>query len=212
MKIISLSSSIAGPACAIAYCIKHFYYNDCYISNFFDNLEVSLYSITQVLKNRNSEEIENKLNTNNFIFLNKDDKSSVCFNNFNKMISHHDLSKNYTSYDYNIFIEKYKRRFNRLIETIINEDIIFFIRYGNEQYENIIDFMNEINRINNNLKVYFINVNFDEHNIIKNYDIKNYVYINFNAYLDNTIEYHDNLYHKTIQFNWLKVFDIINNL
>jgi hypothetical protein len=38
MKIISLSSNIAGPACAVAQCIKKYYNND-YKTNFFDFLE-----------------------------------------------------------------------------------------------------------------------------------------------------------------------------
>ena len=57
MKIISLSSNIAGPACAVAVSIKK-YYNNNYKTNFFDFLEVSLLSIIQVLQ---TEDIDNIL-------------------------------------------------------------------------------------------------------------------------------------------------------
>ena len=211
MKIISLSSSIAGPACAVAYCIKNFYYNNNYQTNFFDNLEISLISVNEILQTNNITDI---LTTNNLIVLNKDNKNSVYFNNFNKLISHHDLVKNYNNEDYNDVINKYKRRYYRLIDTIKNEDIIFFIRYGNEQYNDILYFMERIKIINPNLKPHFINVNFDENEncIQKNYNITNYNYINFYNYFDNSIQYNEDLYYKTIQFNWLKVFQIINNL
>ena len=49
MKIISLSSSIAGPACAIATAIKKHFYNNDYQTNIFDYLEISLESINQFL-------------------------------------------------------------------------------------------------------------------------------------------------------------------
>jgi hypothetical protein len=49
MKIISLSANIAGPACAIATSIKKYFYNNNYITNIFDYLELSIISINQFL-------------------------------------------------------------------------------------------------------------------------------------------------------------------
>ena len=49
MKIISLSSSIAGPACAVAKSIKKYFYNNNYQTNMFDYLEISFLSILQIL-------------------------------------------------------------------------------------------------------------------------------------------------------------------
>ena len=48
MKIISLSSSIAGPACSVACSIKKHYYNNNYKTNIFDYLEISLIGVIQV--------------------------------------------------------------------------------------------------------------------------------------------------------------------
>lgn len=210
MKIISLSANIAGHACAISYCIKnYYYYNNNYPTNFFDFLEVSLLSIIQVLKTSN---IVDDLKQNNTILLNIDNKNSVYFNKFDKMISHHDLQNIYDENNYNDLIKKYERRYYRFIDTIKDNDKIFFIRYGFEDYYNIINFMEEINKINSNTEIYFINVNFDETNTKIEYDIKNYFYINFYNYIDNNIIYNNDLYYKTMQFNWDIIFTIIKNL
>ena len=208
MKIISLSSNIAGPACAVAQCIKKYYNND-YKTNFFDFLEVNFTSIIQFLK---IENIDKELKTNNYIISNKIGKKSVYFNNFNKMISHHDLEENYKKEDYDIFIEKYKRRYYRLLDTIKEENKIFFIRYGLENEELINNFINEVSKINPKLKIYFINVEYDSNNLNICYNNKNYKYINFYNYMDYNLKYDDDLYFKTLQFNWNVVFEIINNL
>jgi hypothetical protein len=128
------------------------------------------------------------------------------------MISHHDLEENYKTEDYNNFIEKYKRRYYRLLDIIKEEKKIFFIRYGLENEDLIHDFMNNINKMNLNLIVYFINIDYDSNNLNVSYNIKNYRYINFYNYIDYNIKYDDDLYFKTLQFNWNKVFEIINNL
>jgi len=208
MKILSLSSNIAGNACAVAYSIKNFYNNN-YQTNFFDYLEISLLSINEVL---NEETIYDKLNSNQTMVKNKDNKESVYFNNFHKIISHHDLVNNYNNKEYIYFIEKYKRRHIRFLDTIKSENKIFFIRYGFENYENITTFMNKIKNINPNLNFFFINVNYDEKNIEINYDIKNYIYINFYNINDKNIQYNDDLYFKTIQFNWKVIFDLLMNI
>ena len=204
MKIISLSSTIAGPACAIAKSIKKYFYNDNYQTNMFDYLEISLLSIVQILHLENDD--VNYLNLNNEIFLNKDGNNSVKFNNFDKIISHHDLKEKYSEDDYKIFIEKYKRRYYRLLNDIKTQDKIFFIRYGIEDNNIINNFINKILSINPNLKVYFIIVNYDEKNQYIN--DKNYIYINFYNY-NKDIDYNSDLFYRTIQYNWKIIHDII---
>lgn len=208
MKILSLSSNTAGPACAVAFCIKKFYNNN-YKTNFFDYLEISLLSIIQVL---NEETIYDKINSNQAMVTNKDNKKSVYFNNFHKIISHHDLVNNYSNEEYVEFIEKYKRRHTKFLDTIKNEEKIFFIRYGFEDYENIVNFINKIKKINPNLDFFLINVNYDETNIQINYEIKNYIYINFYNINDKSIQYDNDSYFRTIQFNWKNIFELIMNL
>ena len=122
MKIISLSSSIAGPACAIGLCIKKHFYDNNYQTNMFDYLEISLLSIIQILYLKNDD--INYLHENNEVFINPVGNNSVIFKNFNHIISHHDLKLNYSEEDYKDFIDKYKRRYHRLMEYINTEDKI----------------------------------------------------------------------------------------
>jgi hypothetical protein len=212
MKIISLSSSIAGPACAIASIIKKDFYNNNCETNMFDYLEVSLESIIQVLNIKiNNLDIEDHLKNNISIIKNIDGNNSVFFNNFDKLISHHDLILDYDITIFNNFIEKYKRRYFRLINSIINEDKIFFIRFGKDKEESINNFINIVKSINNNIKIIFIHLYFDENNKVNNYNIKNYYYINFYNNLDLNKKYSENLFYKTMEFNWDSVFEIIHN-
>ena len=211
MKIISLSSSIAGPACAIACSIKKHFYNNNYETNMFDFLEVSLESIIKVLSINNKLNIEDYLTNNYDVIVNSDGNNSVFFNNFDQLISHHDLILNYNEDTFNIFIEKYKRRYNRLINHILNEDKIFFIRFGEDNKDSIISFINNVKKINNNLEVYFINLYFDENNKKLHDDINNYYYINFYDTIDYNKKYSEDLFYKTMEFNWLPIFEIINN-
>jgi hypothetical protein len=214
MKIISLSCNYAGPACAVGHCIKHLYYNGNYQTNMFDYLEISMETIINILS---TNDINNDLKTNYKIELNNKNKNTVYFNNFSKMVSYHDLPEPYDNNDINNLIEKYKRRYYRLIDDIKREDKIFFIRYGLEDDNNIKKFMNKINDLNPNLKVDFINVDYNENDnnyIDNNADDSNYHYhyINFYKFLDIHKKYDEDLYFKTIQFNWGAVFGLIHLL
>lgn len=178
----------------------------------FDFLEVSLESIIKVLSiSNNNLNIEDYLKNNYNIIVNSDGNNSVFFNNFDKLISHHDLILNYNKEIFNIFIEKYKRRYNRFINHILNEDKIFFIRFGEDNKDSIISFINNVKKINNNLEVYYINLYFDENNKKLNSDIKNYYYINFYDTIDLNKIYSEDLFYKTMEFNWIPIFEIINN-
>jgi hypothetical protein len=212
MKIISLSSSIAGPACAVSVSIKKYFYNNNYKTNIFDYLEISLKSITKILE-ENNEILKQNLNNNIEIYLNKNNNYSIIFKNYDNIISHHDLIYNYDTNDYNNLIEKYSRRYNRLIEYILNEDKIFFIRYGYENIDDINNFVDIIHKLNSKLIIYFINIIYDENIEYIDYkytDINNYIFINLFKYLDNTIKYNDDIFYKTIQLNWKVICNIIN--
>ena len=203
MKIISLSANIAGPACAIACSIKQKFYNNNYVTNMFDYLEISLTSIIQILLLKSGD--INYLHLNNEFLKNKNDKTSVKFLNFNNIISHHDLNDNFTDNDYNNFIEKYKRRYYRLINDIKNENKIFFIRYGIEDINTINLFINTVKNLNPNLNFYFINIINDKtyNNIYIDYE--NYYLINYY----NPSQIDEDLFYKTLKYDWKNVYDYI---
>ena len=205
MKIISLSSSIAGPACAIACAVKQYFYNNNYQTNMFDYLEISLASIIQILT-LNPSDIQ-YLSENNEIVLNKDGNNSVIFKNFDKIISHHDLKQDYDNNDYISFIEKYKRRYYRLIDHIKNENKIFFIRHGIEDENELLSLIDIILKINPTLDLYFINIINYEYNYTNLKNNKNFIVVNL--YIDTS----EDLFVKTLNSNWNPIYSfIINNL
>lgn len=214
MIIISLSSDIAGPACAVATSIKkNIYENKNYPTNYFDYLVVSLKSINQLLKigMKNINILKNILKNELNIYENDTEKMTVEFLNFDKMISYHDLDKNYSEKDLSEFIDKYIRRYYRLLEYIKKEKLIYFIRYGDENDQDIIEFNKNISLINPKLHFFFVNLIYKEYTINNIYDAHNYMLINFKEINIEDIEYSEDLFYKTLQFNWMKIFEIINN-
>ena len=208
MKIISLASNKAGFACAVATSIKK-YYNNNYQTQIFDYLVCSLNTINSILKTTNYNDIINNLEITPI-----DNKSCVKFKNYDNLISYHDLLNPYTITDYNIFIEKYKRRYNRLLEIIKNEDILYFIRYGYEDEKDIANFFHIIKYLNMNAKVYFINVYYDKIKNDYNYNIINnncfFIPINFYLFEEKDKIYNEDDYYKTLEYNWDNIFKIIN--
>ncbi len=210
MKIISLSAGIAGPACAIATSIKKYFYNDSKQTDMFDYLEISLLSIIQILS-LNHDIIIDAISNNNTFVPNINGCQTVTFNNFDKVISHHDLKENYNMEDYKEFIEKYKRRYYRLIECLKTENKIFFIRFGDEKLFQFQEFIRIVKEINPLCEFYIINLIYDENNTMQNDDIPNLYIINFYYFLEKNIIYNDDLYFRTIQFNWKIVYNLILN-
>jgi hypothetical protein len=212
MKIISLSSNIAGPACSIACCIKKFFYNNNYKTNFFDYLEISFTSILQILRLKENDINYLSIDENNS-FINNTDKKTIKFNNFDKIYSHHDLKADHSIDELNNFFEKYKRRYYRLIEYIKNENIIFFIRYGIEDESQICEFIEIIKELNQQVKVYFINIyendniNKSVYNKINNLD--NFIEINYNYHIDKNRIYSKDLFYRLLEYDWSIIYKII---
>ena len=139
--------------------------------------------------------------------------TSINFKNFDLLISHHDIHE-YNDSIVKETIEKYNRRYERLINTIKNKKQIFFIRYCKNQ-NNIEDteinkFYEKIHIINNNLLFKFILIS-DCNNIIIPQHLKNkknFIYINLNDCIDNDIISETNEYFKTIK-KYKCIFNII---
>jgi len=206
MKIISLSYEEAGYACSIASSIKRKYKN---ITQFFDYLVVDMKTINEILLLKNINLITNNFEINN---IENHSYKSVKWNNFNKLISYHDLESNYNLNQLENFKNKYTRRFFRLINDIYSEKIIFFIRYGKTPLNEIIQFNENIKKLNDKLIFYFINVDYDENlkNNINYKGINNYIYINFyNINENENKNYNDDLYFRILEYNWDFVFNLI---
>ena len=201
MKIISLSYEEAGYACSIATSIKNKYNSS---TNFFDYIIVDMNTINKILLLRN---INNLVENYNFEDQLNDKTKTVKWNDFSKMISYHDLKKDFDDDALNEFKSKYLRRYHRLMNDIYNEKIIFFIRFGKTKYEEIKNFIENIKKINKKLILYFINVDYDENSKQTIYyeDIENYIYLNFNIINQKKL-HSDDLYFKMLECNWDYVF------
>lgn len=210
MKIISISSNIADHACAIGDSIRKHFYDNHKMTDFFDYLEVDLYSVNQLLSIQ-KKDIQ-YLNIKEDYCINKNNKTTVYFNHFQKMISYHDLNASFEIPDYDIFINKYIRRYNRLIEYIESEDIIFFIRFGPELDTHVIDFIHKIKIMNEDLIFYFIHLDYHESSLnkIESMDsMKEYQYINL---YESDKVLNEDLYFQTLDYSWDKVKTYINNI
>ena len=222
MKIISLSSEIAGPACGIATSVKKYFYNNEYQTNFFDYLEISLYSILEILS-IHPEDIREKLlykndvdvNINNDIinkndFIKNDNNTTINFKYFNKILSHHDLPIDYNKDDYDNIINKYVRRHQRLFDDIKNEDEIYFIRFGIEDSNIIYNFIEKIKELNPILKFTLVHLIYDEN--MTDYictDDNKYIFINLYYHIDKNKIYSEDLYFKMIEMDWKFIYDKI---
>jgi hypothetical protein len=220
---ISLSSSYAGNACAVHESITK-YISTSNKTLFFDWLVTSMKSVNQVLENTpiifETESIRpNTLNT-----------TSINFKNFDLLISHHDIH-DFNDNSINEITNKYIRRYERLINTIKEQEKINFIRYCKNQQnleeKEIYTFYKNIKNINPNLIFNFILISDDNDLVIPNNLLKdNFIYINLNNYVDDDIVNETNDYQKIIkkykcvlvntpqekrgvpQFSYIKVSDV----
>ena len=202
---ISLSSFYAGNACAVRQSIIN--YSTPGETQFFDWLVSSMKSINELLEGKpilfeETYEYPNPLNTTTIKFL-----------NFNHLISHHDIVK-FTDNSRNEIIEKYTRRYERLINTIQTEKEIYFIRYcknSNDIEEGeIIKFYENIKNINSDLLFKFVLISDCENLIISDNLInsENFIYINLNNFIDEEVINETNDYFKTIK-SYKCIFSII---
>jgi hypothetical protein len=202
---ISLSSSHIGNACAVHESINN-YSSTSNKTLFFDWLVTSMKSVNQILENTpiifETESIRpNTLNT-----------TSIDFKNFDLLISYHDIH-NFNDNSINEVTNKYIRRYERLINTIKEQQKINFIRYCKNQQnleeQEICAFYKNIKNINPNLLFNFILISDDNDLVIPNNLLKdNFIYINLNNYVDDDIVNETNDYYKIIK-KYKCVFDLI---
>lgn len=199
MKYISI-----GKSCCVKYQIDKIIQKS--ESLFFDNLMTSMNAVIDIL---NSPDINNILHFENIITdpINNADPINnrrVSIKSLDYCISIHDIKKNFTSDDIFKFIEKYKRRFNRIIEYIKSNETIVFIRYGAVDNLLIYKFIETILKINSNCKFWLCVVDNDNSNDVEILKFEKCLYFKLNipvVMTDYTASY----------LNWEKIFDDIEN-
>jgi hypothetical protein len=210
-----------GRHCDVAYNIKN-YINQDFPTQFFDWLRTDFKCILYILKLKNIYQIFNIANfsIDYETFAPRD--LSITLKNFEKenlnLIFHHDISfDNYDNIELNYklicFIDKYKRRFNRLIEVIKSDKRICFIYRVTEEK---IDFETDIDEFEKVLKTINKNINYllvilveteENYQFIK---YSNYLKINISKFIqEGKIDYSD---YTLSHIEWEKIFTIIKHL
>jgi hydrogenase maturation factor len=180
---------------------------------FFDWLITDINSVIEILNSH--KDIETILFFDNIIQnLNKistGNNSRILIKSLSYCESIHDLKTNYTDKDINEFIEKYKRRFARLIEYIKSNDEKIFIRYeANKTNElaikdnnKLIQIIKDINSNCNFKLATLINKNNSDANAKENESI----IVNLNNYLISEIDTKD---WTASYWDWKKIFNDIS--
>jgi hypothetical protein len=166
MDIISL-----GPNCSVKYQTDLFLKNNkkkIKETNFFDWLYSNFNSVINLLECNNIKDIINKKNI--LIKRHNSQKSDVTFQKLNNIRSIHDMKNIYDENDINTFVDKYIRRYERLITLIKNNNINIFIYNDYLDKENENKFIELIKKINSTKNFYLITISnkYPEDEIINN--------------------------------------------
>ena len=148
---------------------------------FFDWLKTDMISINQIFNVDNLNGILLLEDSNNPYH---NGKSRILIKSLSYCESVHDIPVNYNSFNIINFIEKYKKRYNKIVEAIKNcNSTIYFLRKGSIFLEEKNQFIKNIKRINPNCQ--FKLVELLEHNEKNNYQKieDNFISINLDNYL-----------------------------
>lgn len=202
MKYISI-----GSGCSVKYNINKYRCNNTE-TLFFDWLMTSMESVINILRCDNITDIlyfENiTTDINNPTHF---DNQRIVIKSLDFCVSIHDIPINYTDNDIFEFINKYTRRFNRIIEYIKSNEKICFIRLGYVNNDEAEKFIETIKKINSDCDFTLVVIHNDKNNNIEILKQKNLLYIKLNV--DEPIKFE-----WTLQFlNWDDIFlNIENNI
>jgi hypothetical protein len=202
-----------GRNCDVAYNIKHFTPGE---TNFFDWTRTDFKCVLYILNLKN---IDTLLNAENIIIDKKLDDISILFKNFEKdnltLLFHHDIIvKEYSvqemSKQISGFIDKYKRRYDRLINLIKTDNKIYFIYHitAGFDYNDCELFDQYIKNINTNINYMLVLLveepETTDYILCKN---KNCLKINITHFLNKNIPFD----WTRSCYDWKSIFDIIKN-
>lgn len=196
-------------------------------SMFFDNIVCDFKSVLYIFKSINTNNnsfLEKENYTKDNVFYDRDNwiDNTIKIENINfKMVSVHDIGVNYDfDISFNYFIERYKRRYNRLKNILINyKKTIHFIFILDTEFDvnnNNIPTEDDFNLFINYIKNINIDIKFYLHILIpplyyhiKYNNIKNVIFY----YLTDDNKYNDiKFLWMNTKYNWLDIFINIDNL
>jgi hypothetical protein len=167
-----------GGACNVKYQIDK--YNNKCETLFFDWLLTDMNSVIDILS---CIDIKKILNKNNLKIEKGQNNSQIIIKSLSHCVSIHDLAKDFNDNDIKNFIQKYERRFNRIIENIKSLKTIYFIRFGKILLEEKNNFIKTILNINPNSNFYLVVINNSEEKEIINKE-KYYIEVLINIKYD----------------------------
>jgi hypothetical protein len=200
MKYISL-----GDACSVKYNLDK--YKGGSETLFFDWLMTSINSVINILSCDNIKDILYFENIIKDITNSSSTHAKISIKSLDYFCSIHDVPTNHTDKDIFDFIDKYTRRFNRIIEYVKSNEDIVFIRNGyinNNEAEKFIEAIKKINPYCNFTLVIIHNNKENNTEILKQ---PNLLHLKLNIDLPEHYDW-------TKQYlNWDKIFlDIENNI
>jgi hypothetical protein len=188
-----------GSKCNVKYQIdKHLQKRE---TLFFDWVATDMETVNLLLQTKNLEKYfceNNIIKSENCIH----NKARLYIKNLPQCVFIHDVPFYYSKKDIIAFIQKYIRRFNRVIEFIKSKKKLYFIRYGKieENEKNV--FFQAIYDINKNCRFYLISIVSEQEN--NSLYIKNN-YMEFHFTDKNTEDW------TTSNINWKYIFDTIKS-
>jgi hypothetical protein len=190
-----------GDACSVKYQIdKHISKKETLI---FDRVITDMNSVIKIINNY--DKIDTILNSDNIIKHPynpvKADKSRIiikCLTNFQSI---HDIGIDMLETEVLEFIETYKRRLQRLIDYIMGDKKMFFVRVGNIKQSEQIEFINTIKKINPNCDFSLVCLN-DSADLLD----KNIINMNLDKYIIKEIDGSD--WSKSY-YDWKTIFNDI---
>jgi hypothetical protein len=204
MKYISI-----GSACSVKYNIDKYRHKNKTL--FFDWLMTDMNSVIKILECNNINDILYFDNISRDVdcpyFFNN---SKIVIKSLPYCVSIHDLPIKYTDNDILNFIEKYRRRFNRIVNYIKSKKKLCFIRIGCEDYDTIYKFIETIKKINIHCDFTIVVIDNDKKNNTEILKQNNFLHIKLN--IDKPSEEKKNGW--TLYFlNWNNIFlDIEKNI
>jgi hypothetical protein len=183
-------------------------------SNFFDYLMVDFQTILKIIESENIEDIININNTeiyhvnDNYTFINLKNVYLQSIHDVPNINNLNDINnKDVNTSIQNNFINKYIRRYKRLIEKIKNEDIIF-IYQSPISLEESEKFYNIISKITTKKIILISFYDFGENiDTIRKHD--NLYYLNFNnLYLTKIYEYEASM----AFLDWIGIYEELNKI
>ena len=190
-----------GDACSVKYQIdKHICKKETLI---FDRVITDMNSVIKILNNYDN--IDEIINVDNIIKHPynpvKADKSRIMIKCLTKFESIHDISVDMLETEVDEFIETYKRRLMRVINHILGDKKIFFVRFGDIKSNEQIEFINAIKKINPTCDFSLVGLNNNAY-LLDN----NLININLDKYLIKEIDESD--WSKSY-YDWKKIFNDI---